>query len=164
MSANVYKLPPKKLYKAAGIGEESKHCSAPGSQVQTDIFFSLATWQEKEAFQWLPPWAAGCALEPWALLARLPWPGRAGMLGGGCGESMHRAQVNEISCWSSRVPRQDSQELLCWKGVQAMPGSAQGCSSLAQGEHPARWAPPASTAALELGPCRARGAPAPSGM
>lgn len=29
----------KNPYKAVGIEDESKHCSAPGSRVQTDIFF-----------------------------------------------------------------------------------------------------------------------------
>lgn len=41
VNTRVYKLPPKTTpHGAVGIEEESKHCSAPGSQVQTDIFFS----------------------------------------------------------------------------------------------------------------------------
>lgn len=72
----------KKLYKAIGIGEESKHCSAPGSQVQTDIF-SLATWQEKEGIPVpasVPSASAGLAeAAGWAQSRGL---GRAGMHGG----------------------------------------------------------------------------------
>uniref|UniRef100_U3KER2 Beta-1,4-galactosyltransferase n=1 Tax=Ficedula albicollis TaxID=59894 RepID=U3KER2_FICAL len=56
MNSDVYKCLQKNLYKAVGIGEESKHCSAAGSRVQTDIF-PLPTWQEKEGIS-VPAWVS----------------------------------------------------------------------------------------------------------
>lgn len=98
VSTPVYKLPPKKTpHGAVGIEEESKHCSAPGSQVQTDIFFfPWLPGRRREAFQCLPP----CPLrqQGWhsCRLGSGPWAG-LGCWGKALGtlQGMHGAQVNK---------------------------------------------------------------------
>lgn len=109
----------KNLYRAVGIEEESKHCSAPGSQCK-QIFFPWVPGRKRKAFQCLPP----CPLCQWGwqrlrARARQGWDAQ----GGTCGEAeaMHRAQVNTNKLLER--PRQESPELL---EQETSAGCAQG--------------------------------------
>lgn len=109
VNANVYEVPLEKkyVYKAYRVEEESKHCSAPGSQVLTDFFSPSLTWQEKERVSVLfpafhvPVWHVAVAWEPWACcamaaLAKTPGSVARALLGGCLG-----CKATRGSCWES---------------------------------------------------------------
>lgn len=133
-------------YRAAGIEEESKHCSAPGSQVQTDNF-SPATWQEKEGI----PVPASVPSASAGLAEAAGWAGAVGAAAdtagqgwdargeaGGTRQGMHRAQVNKNKLLEQpRAAAGEPRAAAAVKEHGLCPGlmvdSAQGCCSRSPG-------------------------------
>lgn len=88
MNANFHKVPlKKKKYEAYRMKEESKHCSAPGSQVVTDFFFSPhLPGRRRKAFQFHS--CLSCPLRQWVC-----WQEAAG-----CGTGALGVLRNGCSC------------------------------------------------------------------